>query len=415
MLIIAITFTSCKKGKPDKPGETLNKEPLVTDQGIPLPNTLIQKTIGPSGGSIEVPGGILAITIPAGTIKSETSFSIQEVSNTFGMGSLGKVYRLLPENVAFEKDVEISMKYDATMLKGKSEDHLRLTYQDSKGTWHSPKSIILEKANKQIIVKTKHFSDWTIYSELTLESEKKVVSANEISLVRGILLTTATDPENPEDYLLVAGQITDSVVDEWKVVAGPGDIVRREDGTATFVPPAEINSPAVSKIQLVINDYTDPQKTGFYIGFVDIELVPDVFVSWTFGGEKYTVGSDKIVTKYYDQAKSMPQFYVDGGLNLGIVVNRKEIGEFDFGDLNGPDKYSLIYFNMHKPGVPIYYSYRACGGLQIFSAQSMVKVTKFENGYIEGEFNGTLYQWWPNACERIFEDIKGTFRVKFNP
>lgn len=137
--------------------------------------------------------------------------------------------------------------------------------------------------------------------------------------------------------------------------------------------------------------------------------MPDIFVRLKFGNENFIFSADKIKTRFFDQNKTMPQLYIDGSsINFGIVINRKEVGDYIYGDLDGTGRRSFLYLNLFRPHIPLYFSHRTCGGKIIHSELGKVTITALKNGYIEGEFKGPLFESWPNMCEFRYEDIEGS-------
>ena len=90
VLLVFISF-SCKKSNQHKQIKEPEVKPLATARGT-MDGTPFQKTIGPAGGTLEVPNS----TIPAGAVDKEMPFSVQAISNTLGKNGLGPSYRLLP-------------------------------------------------------------------------------------------------------------------------------------------------------------------------------------------------------------------------------------------------------------------------------------------------------------------------------
>src|SRR5687768_15033479 len=98
MLVAFFFFISCKKTS--KENGPSNFEPELTAKGQPV-GLPVTKSIDASGGTLSSPDGKLTITVPAGTVSSATTFSIQPITNTLQDNK--PAYRLLPEGITLAK------------------------------------------------------------------------------------------------------------------------------------------------------------------------------------------------------------------------------------------------------------------------------------------------------------------------
>src|SRR5688572_28323673 len=97
LLLLTDFFSSCKKGNG---GENSTKEPgLVTTVGTPT-GTATTKVIGTAGGTLSTPDNSLTVQIPAGTLSSDQTISIQPITNT-NPASKGAAYRITPHDITF--------------------------------------------------------------------------------------------------------------------------------------------------------------------------------------------------------------------------------------------------------------------------------------------------------------------------
>lgn len=410
LLFTTLVIISCKKR--ENPVEDPGNKPDPVAHGTLIAGTAVQKTIGAAGGTISVPNSTISVVIPAGAVDSETSFSIQEVTNTLGVNGLGKSYRLLPENVQFKQDVEIAFKYTDAMLDGKFEDLLFMAYQDAKGYWRVPRNTVLDKANKTLKVKTRHFSDWSGYCSATLIAKKNRLAANEETILEGSYYFLSNDPENPNDDLLAPDEKADNEhIEEWKVVAGSGTLTPKANGTAIFKAPATITEPSVSKIQLKFKNIKNPRTgtEGLVLAYTNITLVPDQYLIWEFGGEKFLTGKNLITVGYLDSQKT--GLAISRSFGIHINFNGIRTGEFEFGPVTNPG-FSEVSAQAPIAGEPGYHSYKWVDDLLLYNA-GKVRITSIKDDYIEGTFDGTLNQHYSdNPTYTKVEDISGSFRVK---
>ncbi|MCK7560042.1 hypothetical protein MKQ70_36020 [Chitinophaga sedimenti] len=86
-------------------------------------------------------------------MSADTEFKITPVSSTLPMGS-GNCFRLEPENIEFNKAVEVSIPYTDEDTDGSAAEMLYLAYQDKDGYWTGLLGSTLDKTNKQVKVNT---------------------------------------------------------------------------------------------------------------------------------------------------------------------------------------------------------------------------------------------------------------------
>ncbi|GAB4012718.1 hypothetical protein GCM10028808_29660 [Spirosoma migulaei] len=216
------------------------KQNFIRPKGTPN-GQLVQKTIGPEGGTLVSADHRLIMTIPAGAVKQVTNFSIQPITNTLS-DSASSAYRLLPEGTTFEKPVTLQMPYTQTDLLNTSAQALFLAYQGSDGVWKYLPSTELDEANKTLKVQTHHFSDWGVFAEFYLSSNTGYLKAGESADVH--LLTfdfgNITSLDNPE--VAIAKQKTlnnPANIQNWKASVGTLE-VHSSKTLASYTAPAEV-------------------------------------------------------------------------------------------------------------------------------------------------------------------------------
>lgn len=95
---------------------------------------LVNKEIGPSGGTIASDDGKVELIFPAGALKANTVISIQPITNLLPNGS-GKAYRFEPSGIRFTKPVELIFHYTEQEEKGCSPLLMFMAIQSSNGRW----------------------------------------------------------------------------------------------------------------------------------------------------------------------------------------------------------------------------------------------------------------------------------------
>lgn len=412
LLLVCVIF-SCKKAKQDKPVDDPDAKPVVVARGT-LNGSPVEKTIGPAGGSLEVPDGTMHITIPAGAVDAETSFSIQPVTNTLGKNGLGTSYRLLPENIKFKKDIEISFKYNAEMVNGAAEDFLYLAYHDADGFWHSANRTQLDKVNKTLTVKTRHFSDWIVYTLVKLwNMGKEKLNINEETVLE-VNAYKFMDMDLEDSYLPNTTKVTQNDIENWQVVAGVGVIAPNLGTTANFKAPSIISDPGSSKIQVKVKGIKNLRGiTGDAYAYVDVQLVPDEYLIWEIDGERFfATGAGAPVAKYTADRANLYTIGRGPARSFSLDIGGTNIKTYKF----GPFEEFVRGFSRVSSGdlitnsvYDVYKSSTACGGPVVYS-EGEVKVTSVTD-YFEGTAEGVLFQT-NIVCGITRKKLKANFRVK---
>lgn len=174
---VILLLNSC--GKDDPSPAANSTDPVVTEKGTPQ-GTSTSASIGAAGGTLQSSDERVSVTIPAGALSSNTTISIQPISNNGPLG-LGLGYRLEPEGTTFAQPVTISFKYDDGLLLDSNEDFLWIITQANDGSWNAMLKSEVNKTTKTVTVESTHFSDWALgrFIDLTLEPVKRTVLKNQ--------------------------------------------------------------------------------------------------------------------------------------------------------------------------------------------------------------------------------------------
>ncbi len=169
VLIIIITVSQkCKKSSIfDNTNSNGNKDTAVaTPVGVPN-GPSVSKFISTSGGNITSADGRVELIFPNGAITKGDTISIQNITN-FGPLGIGDAYRLLPEGLSFSNPVTIKFHYSSHDTEGTIPKMMHLAYQQANGKWKLAGNVILDEASSTLTLTTSHFSDWDIFSDLTI-------------------------------------------------------------------------------------------------------------------------------------------------------------------------------------------------------------------------------------------------------
>ncbi|GAB3943137.1 hypothetical protein GCM10028805_08880 [Spirosoma harenae] len=388
----------------------------IRDKGIP-DGQLVQKTIGPEGGTLTSADNRITLTVPAGAVGSATAFSVQPVTNTLP-GSPGKSYRLLPEGQTFAKPVTIRFQYNQNDLTNTSAQALFLAYQGADRIWKFLPNTKLDEVSKTLSVESNHFSDWGIFAEMWLEVEKAQLKAGEstkLTIMGPLPIFDATDP-NLYDPACEIGDIRewDSTKDvrDWTTTT-PSLTIKPSQLEATYTAPAQKPSAPLT-VQITVSiynflprDYAERKgATGKVILFANIGVEGEGYFRATVDGVPYDAGIQHGFLRYKDK------FTVSGNLttqeNLAISIT-KSGGYLTEGSYNYHDgilQHSLVnkaevVYGTVGAAKAWHSSYYACSGGQKGSPGS-VTIEKVEQigskTYVTGKFDMVVYQEEDGIC-----------------
>ncbi len=420
-----ISIASCKKNdKPDKP-EGPPPEPFKTEKGSPL-GSPISKMIGASGGTLTSEDGKLTITVSAGTVTTNTNFSIQPITLTIPSAEGDTAYRLLPEGTTFSKPVTITFHYNAADTKGSTSDLLMGCYQTADGNWKSVPSA-LNKNNSTITLNTQHFSDWSITSMLELKVKKPVLTSSENTDIEIVGIWAGREDElltplTPDYNYNIDGYI--ETISNWDATEGILLVDEQTPFIATFSPYSPITHGKKSHVQvdirggMVINDPTLPNNMrliGQVILIAEITLLNDVYMIGSFNGADINCSdaeafeaSGHIFINAHTTTDTSIMSYV-----LHIVADKP--GNYPSGSLLIPGKAKAsVSGEVHQRPINFVSEYIHCGPPS-HMAYSSGSVTIDNWGpvgtYITGSFNGPVYPQTDPNCSPAGKGFSVTFRA----
>lgn len=404
---VTILFIACKKndaGGTDKPSE-----PVRTLPGQ-LTGTPTNVSIGVNGGSIAMPDHYISIQVPAGAVDAATAFSIQEVEPDAVVGT-GRLFRIQPEGITLKKPVEITFHYTDADIAGGNEDYLYPCYQSSDGLWHKVMDCTLDKANKTIKVATTHFSDWGVFREISIHSPKPEIGSNEEVDLEAFVLDEYTEDDKPGDGVIAASALKPEQIVEWKIVYGGGSISGGKNPKIKYKAP-DTDSRMEVMIEVTVKNVvkqSDPKRPGnggLVIVRRTLTILPEEYVTWTIGGQKYTgmffslgvFNGQAIMTATAE--KSAIAFHTSGTV----------LGKYSFGKLDEPKKsnFSGTYnFDTYES------DYTECETFKkVFGEGSIVFEIFGESGggIVQGTFEGTVY--FLKNCKVTAKHVLGAFRIR---
>jgi hypothetical protein len=144
--------------------------PVVTATGKPLGNSTSAK-IGAKGGVLKSADGRLHVIFPAGALDTETTISIQSVTNEINETTEG-AYQLEPSGIKFKKPVHL------VFYTLPDQEYSGIATQSEKGQWFQLKNIVIDPVKNTVKGLVPHFSYWTVVSRFVLKPKKATVQTN---------------------------------------------------------------------------------------------------------------------------------------------------------------------------------------------------------------------------------------------
>lgn len=407
LFVSCLTFFafSCKKTITEHQDNNL---PVPVDRGEAV-GALVSKIIGPEGGSFQSIDGNIRIEIPSGTVSSPTTFTLQPVSKTLPAAT-GTAYRLGPENMNFQNDIKISIRYTSDDLVGTNENDLYLAYQDKDGYWHRAIQTNIDKVNHSLEVKTRHFSDWVVERMFYIKADKSSASARD-----DVKLAAYYSDVTGEDDLLSPNIIVpDKNIDEW-FVNGPGSISNTKNATAIYTAPEVITAPQTIAVGVRIKNMVSrrnpdrPGNTGLVIVQVPIQLNPDEYFIWEFNGSSHSGLS--LDAALLGTTTTLAGTGLTG--SVYITLNATKPGSYDMGSSVTPDNFGLQVFLSGQLQVMYQGMYYVCNEPTPRYGKGKLAITRFGaiGGIIEGELSATVYTI-SSGCNYTNKQVTGKFRIR---
>lgn len=316
-------------------------QPQVTDKGTP-DGAPVTKVIGVSGGEVVSADGLLTLGIPAGALSTNTSISIQPITNHVPLG-VGKGYRLTPEGTTFSKPVKISFKYNDEILDSGIPEVLWIATQKEDGTWLGDRRSKVDKNAKTVTTETTHFSDWVTgrFINFELVSDKQTVKTGEsveleltgfllkdegYDLVPLIYTGSGSKSKVPVDKFAVAEEYNQFYIGDW-ALNGKKIPVSNSNGSldsykglyADYTAPAKPPSPRTVAVSLTLNFDKNSGGKGSVILVTHITIVDDgYYFRLMAGGKEYLFTGFNLTTPISEQEDrtAYPAFIQKGTLLL---------------------------------------------------------------------------------------------------
>lgn len=149
----------CKKNPVQPPVDPVLQVPY--EHGVASGRSMF-KTIGPEGDSLNTFDGKMMLIIPPEVLTEVTFVGIRTITNMLP-GSMGKSYRLYPENISFNKPIEILYAYTDAELAAAPKGVLYLASQNKEGYWVVLDKTQMDKNKHTLKASTTYLADYTTY------------------------------------------------------------------------------------------------------------------------------------------------------------------------------------------------------------------------------------------------------------
>lgn len=461
VIFMAFVIFICSCGS-DEPGPT--NKPLVTDRGTAQGNAATT-TIGSSGGTLSTADGKLTVTIPAGGLSSNTTISIQPISNEGPLG-LGMGYRLSPEGTTFQLPVTLTFHYDEDILNNTNEDFLWVITQADDGSWNAAVNSEVNTSANTVMVTTTHFSDWALgrFIDLNLEPASKTVlkgksvglkltgfsrdqPQTEDDLVPLVPIDPSTDVLQPLTTIPSSEeQLLDFRITGWSLngatapVSNSNGSLNASKNTATYKAPnaKPSTNPVAVSVHLEATQGGTSQTTHYTVTSSISVIDSDLYVLLNVDGETHeyyqygfngstppdpnnisiaNCGTDgeggvAITGSFIQNGTTVISGFTleiaepaEGTVALTCLQNDGE-DDASFQQANGEKYYSLDYATRTPVNQNCDYNY-LCSNVSV----TFISYEDKQMGNVRGYFSGTLYE--PGNAEACQSDIAHSIEGEF--
>jgi hypothetical protein len=195
MLIAALILAACKKDGGDAQAGKPAVTPVGTTDGAPA-----SQTIGTAGGTIISDDGEMELIIPSGALTTNTSITIQPITNNAPNGRR-KAYRCLPDGQQFAKNITVKFHYTEEDAAATKPEYMMVAFQTSEGRWQVVENVTNDETGKTLSAAVNHFTDFTAFDVMRIEPALLYLKTNQT----GEYIVSAAGMSRVNDVLLING------------------------------------------------------------------------------------------------------------------------------------------------------------------------------------------------------------------
>lgn len=421
LLMSAILLYSCKKNTGDGNPPNLPGEQVKLPHGNVKGEIAIAQ-IGAGGGTLTSKDGTLTLNVPAGTVNGTTTFSIQEVENV--LKNQAKSYRLLPDNIRFDKPVTLTYHYNGLELGGTNPDFLFLAYQDAEGRFFSANKTRGDKQARTLTVSTTHFSDWTFFAEYELYFPDHELWNGQLRLKEGeeaIMQVFARELNKAKDTAELTAVTYNHILHNaaWDYSPKKGTM-KKLDGRpgVLYKAPAKVTTQETIFFNITLNGKLGTDNLGNTVQQMQLRqpvvIEPDSYFILKEGETEMTAST--ISAEYIPSMGTQIGATFFNGYMLNCYTYNAGVGGFPYREHGQGVSatleltlFGMDAFNVFRP--------KDCdqGGEMLYSPGNFVlkSVANKKGEYFEGEFTSTLF--FHNYCQKpSTKNISGRFRIRKN-
>ena len=233
-----------------------NEKPITTAVGEPT-GPSVSAVIGPAGGELTSADGRLAMSVPPGTVATDTTFSIQPITS-LAPTSIGAGYRLEPEGTTFAQPVSLTFSIPEAGVERTSLGGIGIAFQEDNGNWRWLSVVSRDETNKTLTVQAAHFSDHAAIEGLRLSPGQATVDEGKTVQLQVQLCASAGSSDGPLARLVCECQpLTGVDVDlsAWSVNSIPGGnstfgTISESLNSATFTAPSKAPEPNTVRVSV---------------------------------------------------------------------------------------------------------------------------------------------------------------------
>jgi len=227
-LLVACGGTS----QPPAPAE-IAVTSMGTPQGAP-----VSGVVTAAGGTLTSGDGVLQIAVPAGAVATDTTLTIQPITNE-APGGMGTAYRLGPEGQTFAVPATLTFAYTDAEISASDAAGLGIAFQDSLGQWDAINQITLDEARHTVTVQTPHFSDWSRLEGYQIRPPEKTLKIGE-SLELSVQFCSREDTGDLTSLLYKctegASEVDFLTEQKWMVNGATADVTAIDQTFGTITP-----------------------------------------------------------------------------------------------------------------------------------------------------------------------------------
>jgi ZU5 domain len=126
------------------------------------------KSVGPSGGTVTVPGGGVRLEIPPLALPQDTEINITSTPGAAppnvldGVAPLGPAWSLEPHGLVFDQPVTMSINYSGVLSQVSSPDEIGVVHWNDSGTFADPVSAVDDPSAQELTFSLGDFSTVSI-------------------------------------------------------------------------------------------------------------------------------------------------------------------------------------------------------------------------------------------------------------